>query len=175
MITEINRLDIGFESLIEKSFIEQQLRTGDTIHNGHERYISFNIIILINLGQKPISHIPVTGLCLPGQYPPQARTHWRSSASVMKRFPSSLMIRQSGVFLPDNHFQPLLLNVRKDRSLSTGRIAVICSTLIVSGLTCKKQPTRAYPWGRTAVICSTLIVSGLTYKKTAYKGLSEPT
>jgi hypothetical protein len=130
---------------MEGSLTTKNMASGDTIHNGHERDISFNLINLINLGQKPISHILATGLCLPGQYPPQARTHWRSGVSVIKRFPSSLMIRQSGLFLPDNQFKPLLLNVRKDRSLSMGRTTVICSTLMVSGLAYKKQPTRASP------------------------------
>ncbi len=53
-IAEISWLDIGFEILIEKSITEQQARTGDTIPNSHERYISFNLINLINLCIKTI-------------------------------------------------------------------------------------------------------------------------
>jgi hypothetical protein len=53
--TEISRLGIGFENLIEKSLIEQQARTGETIPNDHEQYISFNLINFINLCIKTIS------------------------------------------------------------------------------------------------------------------------
>jgi len=45
--TEISRLGIGFENLIEKSLIEQQARTGETIANDHEQYISFNLVAFL--------------------------------------------------------------------------------------------------------------------------------
>jgi hypothetical protein len=51
-ITEISRLDIGFENLIEKSITERQARSGDPIPNSHERYISFNFV---NICIKTIS------------------------------------------------------------------------------------------------------------------------
>ncbi len=45
--TEISLLGIGFENLIEKLLIEQQARTGETIPNDHEQYISFNLIAFL--------------------------------------------------------------------------------------------------------------------------------